>query len=111
MSFRLNKTWNKKLPSRPEDLLDASPFLKGIHTRKQGLGTLRQGFKENNAYLVSSGAGRLALTIIAVGSLITYASFRFSLMKNPELVQTRRNDDKQREREEGKFLLSQVSKP
>ena len=71
MSFRLNKTLNQKLPPRPEDLLEQSPYLKAIHTRRQGLNPLKQGFKEQNPYLVSSGLSRLAVSIIAVGTVIT----------------------------------------
>lgn len=110
MAFRLNKTLNKKLPPKPEVLLEQSPYLKAVHTRKQGLNTLKQGFKEQNPYLVSSGLSRLALSIIAVGSVITYAAYRISLMKDLELVEKRREEDKQRERAEGQYLLS-LSKP
>ena len=110
MAFRLNRTLNKKLPLRPEDILDQSPYLKAVHSRKAGLNTLKQGFKEKNPYLVSSGIARLALAIIAVGSAITYASYRFSLLTNTDLVQKRITEDKQREREEGQYLLSKLPK-
>lgn len=87
-----------------------SPFFKGIYNSQQGLSTLKQAAKEKNPYLVSSALGKIGLSVMIIGCAITYASFRFSLQKNPSLVQQRRDTDKQREREEGALLLTKLSK-
>ena len=108
MAFRLNRTLNRKSDPKLDDLVEVSPYMKHLHSRRKGINaSLLDAYKEQNSYGVSSKLVSKGLKVVAVGFTIVSCVFYMSMRKDVALTTARKEADTTKEKREGAVLLSQ----